>query len=178
MLAALVTLAALPAMAQQGGDDSQPQGQRRGQWARRGGQNNHMAELAAKLNLTDAQKQQFMQINRDTRKQVMAVHNDSSLSDDQKKEKTQDVRKQAHKQMFGILTPEQREKLKEMREQHQKDGDKNNGSAKDGEKKDGDKKDGGNAPGGQASGKKPDKGDDDPFAGMTSDDDDGPGSGD
>jgi Spy/CpxP family protein refolding chaperone len=163
-LVAGVMLSALPAIAQQGQDESKPQpqdeGQKPGRWARRAQQRrgqNHMAMLAQKLNLTDAQKQQFQQINQDMRKQAMAVHNDSSLSDEQKKEKMQELRKQAHKQMFDVLTPEQREQLKQMREQRQKDG--------------------GKGPGGQASGKKPDKGDDDPFAGMTSDDDDGPGSG-
>lgn len=142
---------------QQSPDQNQPQGenQKRGPWARRRGQReNHMAMLARKLNLTDQQKQQFQQINQGLRKQVMAVHNDSSLNDDQKREKMQELRKQAHKQMFDVLTPAQRDQLKQMREQHQKDQ--------------------GKASGGQAAGKKPGKpaDSDDPFAGMTSDDDD------
>ena len=83
-----------------------------------------MAMLAEKLNLTDAQKQQFQQISKDTRKQGMAIRQDSSLSEDQKKEKMLALRKQAHQQMFGILTPEQKDKLKEMREQHKKDQEK------------------------------------------------------
>ena len=106
-------------------------------------------------NLTDAQKQQFQEISQRMRKQAMAIRQDSSLSSDQKKEKMQSLRKQAHQQMFGVLTPEQKDKLKEMREQHMK------------EQKD-------KGPGNQASAKPAD--DDDPFAGMTSDDDDGPGS--
>ena len=151
---------ALPVLAQQGSDQTQPQGdsQKRGGWARPGGQGqNHMAVLAKQLNLTDAQKQQFMQIGRSTRKQVMAIHQDSSLSDDQKKAKIQDARKQAHKQMFDVLTPEQREQLKQMRQQHQKDQGKDQGSSP------------------SAAGKKSGKpaADDDPFAGMTSDDDGG-----
>jgi Spy/CpxP family protein refolding chaperone len=135
--------------------DNQEQGKR--QW-RRGGmqrQRGHMAKLAEKLNLTDAQKQQFQEIGQNMRKQAMAIRQDSSLSDDQKKEKMQSLRKQAHQQMFGVLTPEQKDKLKDMREQHMK------------EQKD-------KGPGNQASARQAD--DDDPFAGMTSDDDDGPGS--
>ena len=149
---------ALPALAQQGSDQNQPQAesQKRGAWARRGGQRqNPMAGLAQKLNLNDAQKQQFMQIGQSTRKQVMAIRKDGSLNEDQKKEKIQDVRKQAHKQMFDVLTPEQREQLKQMREQKQKEQSKESGPSASGKK----------------SGKPADG--DDPFAGMTGDDDDG-----
>ncbi len=140
-------------------DDSQ----RRGQWARRGGrgQNQHMQMLAQKLNLTDEQKQQFQQIGQQMRQQGMAIHKDSALTDDQKKEKMQGVRKQAHQQMFAILTPEQKDQLKQLREQHKKDQEKEKGASGPGN--------------GQASTKKPGSADDDdPFAGMTSDDD-GPG---
>jgi Spy/CpxP family protein refolding chaperone len=150
---------ALPAFAQQGPDQNPAQGTtpKRG-WARRGGQGqNHMAMLAKQLNLTDAQKQQFMQIGQSTRKQVMAIRKDSSLNDDQKKEKIQDARKQAHKQMFEVLTPEQREQLKQMRQQKQKVQRKEASPS--------------------AAGKKSGKpADDDPFAGMVSDDEDGPGN--
>ncbi len=135
--------------------------QHRGPGARRGGrgQDRHMQMLAQKLNLTDAQKQQFRQIGQQMRQQGMAIRNDSSLTDDQKKEKMQGLRKQSHQQMFGILTPEQKDQLKQLREQHKKDMDKEKGT------------------GDQASAKKPGSSadDDDPFAGMTSDDDDGPG---
>lgn len=165
---AAATLLSIPTVGQQSTpqqrpDQNQPQGegQKRGPWAHRGGQRqNHMTMLARKLNLTDQQKQQFQQINQNMRKQVMAVHNDASLSDDQKREKMQDLRKQAHKQMYDVLTPAQRDQLKQMREQYQKDQGKGSG--------------------GQAAGKKPGKpaDSDDPFAVMTSDDDDeGPGSG-
>ncbi|HEY2496054.1 MAG TPA: hypothetical protein VGK24_03205 [Candidatus Angelobacter sp.] len=125
-------------------------------------QRQHMAMLAEKLNLTDAQKQQFQQIGKDTRKQGMAIRQDSSLSEGQKKEKMLALRKQANQQMFGILTQEQKDKLKEMREQHKKDQEK----AK---------------PADQASAKSKansaESDDDDPFAGMTSDDNNGPGNG-
>jgi periplasmic protein CpxP/Spy len=166
----LLTWAA-PARAQdQGSSSAQSPGdnqtqQRQRQW-RRGGmrrQRQNMGELAKKLDLTDAQKQQFQQIGQETRKKGMAIRQDSSLTEEQKKEKMQALRKQSHQQMFGVLTQEQKDKLKAMREQRQKDQDKSK------------------APGDQASGKKkavaPAADDGDPFAGMTSDDDDGPGSG-
>ncbi len=166
---AALLLSPLAAFAQQDQDknssgqtQSDDQGKQR-QW-RRGGmqrQRQHMAALAEKLNLTDEQKQQFQKISQDMRKQGMAIRQDSSLSDDQKKEKMQALRKQAHQQMFGVLTQEQKDKLKEMREQHKKEMEKNK------------------TPGDQASAKKAgtaESDDDDPFAGMTSDDDDGPGN--
>lgn len=144
----------------QGSQTQGPQWQVRRAAAQR--QRQHMAMLAEKLNLTDAQKAQFQQIGRDMRKQGMAIRQDSSLTDDQKKQKMQELRQQSHKQMFSILTPEQKEKLKQMREEHKKEQEKDKAS------------------GDQASAKKKPgaaSDDDDPFAGMTSDDDDGPGNG-
>jgi protein CpxP len=138
----------------QSAPEGQGQGRQRGPWARGGGQRQHMEMLARKLNLTDAQRQQFHEIGQRLRQQAMSIRGDSSLTDDQKKEKLQALRKQSHQDMFAVLTPEQKEQLKQMREQMQKDRDKNK------------------APGDQASTDK--KTDDDPFAGMTSDDDDAP----
>jgi Spy/CpxP family protein refolding chaperone len=154
---------------EQSKDQSQPQSgsQTEGQqWSGRRAaaqrQRQHMAMLAEKLGLTDAQKTQFQQIGRDIRKQGMAIRQDSSLTDDQKKEKMQELRQQSHKQMFSVLTPEQKEKLKQIREEHKKEQGKDKAS------------------GDQASAKKKNgsvSDDDDPFAGMSSDDDDGPGNG-
>ncbi|HEY1940145.1 MAG TPA: hypothetical protein VGJ33_19620 [Candidatus Angelobacter sp.] len=169
-LAAVALMLLLP-MVSQAKEQDKDQGQSsqsqtdnqqgRGRFAGAQRQRQHMAMLAEKLNLTDAQKQQFQQIGKDTRKQGMAIRQDSSLSESQKKEKMLALRKRTHQQMFGILTQEQKDKLKEMREQHKKDQEK----AK---------------PADQASAKsKANSGesdDDDPFAGMTSDDD-GPGNG-
>jgi Spy/CpxP family protein refolding chaperone len=134
--------------------------QGRGRFA--GAQRQHMAMLAQKLNLTDAQKEQFQQIGKDMRKQGMAIRQDSSLTDNQKKEKMQILRKQAHQQMFSVLTPEQKKQLKQMRELHKKEQEQ------------------GKASGDQVSAKTKlgsTVDDDDPFAGMTSDDDDGPENG-
>jgi protein CpxP len=139
-------------------EGSQPGGRRAG--AQR--QREHMAMLAEKLHLTDSQKYQFQQINKDMWQQGRAIRQDSSLTDDQKKEKIQDLRKQSHKQMFSILTSEQKEQLKQMREEHKKDQSKDKASGDQASAK----KKAGNA-----------SDDDDPFAGMSSDDDDGPGNG-
>jgi len=136
---------------------SNPQTRRgRGMWRGRG---NGMAQVLQKLNLTDQQKQQFRQIRQDGMKQARAIRRNSSLTDTQKREKMQAIRKQQHQQIFGMLTPEQKQTLKQLREQRQKEmQEKRQGSA------------------GQASASpnSTKQDDDDPFAGMTSDDD-GPG---
>ena len=162
-IAVLALLLPFSAQAQQPQNDNQSQnplpqrnGMRgRGAWGRRGAQRRGgMARLAQKLNLTDQQKQQFRQIARDLRQQAMAVRNDGSLSDTDKKAKLKEIRKQAHLQMFSVLTPEQKDQLKQMREERLKQMQKNQGS------------------GDTASIHKPASAqDDDPFAGMTSDDD-------
>ena len=155
VIAALTALMFMPL-----GVQAQEQSQGRRAAAQR--QRQHMAMLAEKLDLTDAQKAQFQQISRDMWQQGRAIRQNTSLTDDQKKQKIQDLRKESHKQMFSVLTPEQKEKLKQMREEHKKEQEKDKAS------------------GDQASAKKKPvsaSDDDDPFAGMTSDDDDGPGNG-
>ena len=141
---------------------AQAQDQSQGRRAAGQRQRQHMAMLAEKLGLTDAQKAQFQQINRGMWQQGRAIRQNSSLTDDQKKQKIQELRQQSHKQMFSVLRPEQKEKLKQMREEHKKEQEKDKAS------------------GDQASAKKKPStasDDDDPFAGMTSDDDDAPGNG-
>jgi periplasmic protein CpxP/Spy len=135
-------------------DDTQQQGRRHGMM-RRGAQRNKMAALAQKLNLTDEQKAQFQKIRQESMQQTKAIRTDGSLNDEQKKQKMREMRKQQHQQMFSVLTPDQKQQLKQMREEHKKEMQKSEG------------------PGNQSSARKPATDDDDPFAGMTSDDDGG-----
>lgn len=149
--------------AQSDGSSTQPDHMRRARGMRRGRHGQGMAWLAKKLNLTDDQKKQFQEIRQDSMKQAKAVGADNSLSDEQKREKMKELRKQQHQKMFSVLTPEQKDQLKQLREQRRKEMQKKQA-----------------APGDQASAKRSSKAppdDDDPFAGMTSDDDDGPGNG-
>jgi Spy/CpxP family protein refolding chaperone len=67
----------------------------------------------AGLNLTDDQKAQMKQIHQTTKSQVETVNNDSTLSADQKKAKIQGIRHDARKQMVSLLTPEQRQQMRE-----------------------------------------------------------------
>jgi len=151
-----------PQTSQGSGDSGQTQGQddtqqktRRGMMRRGAQQRRNMAALAEKLNLTADQKAQFEKIRQDSMQQAKAIRTDGSLSDEQKKQKMIDLRKQQHQQMFSVLTPEQKQQLKQMREEHKKSPQGCEGSGK------------------QSSAKKPTTDDDDPFACMTSDDDGG-----
>ena len=75
------------------------------------------------LNLTDDQKSKIHDIRAKTWDQIKAVRNDASLSDTQKKQQVHRLRKNAHKQVASVLTPEQREQwkqnMKQARERHQ-----------------------------------------------------------
>src|SRR5262245_29779565 len=70
----------------QSAPEGQAQGRQHGPWTR---QRQQMEMLARKLNLTDGQRQQFHEISQRSRQQGITIRNDSSLTDDQKKEKLQ-----------------------------------------------------------------------------------------
>jgi Spy/CpxP family protein refolding chaperone len=69
------------------------------------------------LNLTDAQKKQFKDLNESYRKQATDLRNDKSLSADQLKAKTQSLRKEQYGKMQTILTDEQKAKFAAQRKQ-------------------------------------------------------------
>ena len=101
-IAALTSLMFIPLgmQAQEQSKDQSSQTAKPAQWQGRRAaaqrQRQHMAMLAEKLNLTDAQKAQFQQISRDMRKQGMAIRQDSSLTDDQKKAKNAGAPQSSH----------------------------------------------------------------------------------
>ena len=57
------------------------------------------------------------QIEENTRSQVQAVCNDSSLSPQQKRQKIHRLREQAHQEAAALMTPQQAEALKACRQQ-------------------------------------------------------------
>ncbi|HKT48049.1 MAG TPA: hypothetical protein VJP87_11045 [Candidatus Acidoferrales bacterium] len=79
--------------------------------------------LSKELNLTDEQKTKLKPILTDEAEQLQAIHNDTSLSREQKMAKMKEVRTSHQPQINEILTPEQQRKWaemkKEMREKHQ-----------------------------------------------------------
>lgn len=61
--------------------------------------------------------EQHRQIERNTRAEIQFVCNDSSLTPEQKREKIRQLHQQAHQQMQGLITPQQREAMKACQQQ-------------------------------------------------------------
>jgi len=78
-----------------------------------------LQELSTELNLTDDQKTQIKPILQGEFKQLKAVHDDASLSDDQKSSKMTEIHNGAKGQINSILTPDQQKKLAEIKESHE-----------------------------------------------------------
>jgi Spy/CpxP family protein refolding chaperone len=70
------------------------------------------------LNLTQEQKDKMAKLRADSKSSFESIRKDQSLTDDQKKAKMQDLRKQQSEQMKSILTAEQLEKLNSFRKEH------------------------------------------------------------
>jgi Spy/CpxP family protein refolding chaperone len=65
--------------------------------------------------LTDDQKAKILSLYQAAADQLKALHDDTSLSDDEKREKFRTIMQSTRKQIGDLLTPEQKEKLKGMR---------------------------------------------------------------
>ena len=77
-----------------------------------------LQELSSELNLTEDQKTQLKPVLQSEVKQLKAVHDDTSLSPDQKEAKMKEIHAGAKGQISSILTPEQQQKLAAMKEAH------------------------------------------------------------
>jgi len=73
--------------------------------------------IAQQLNLTPQQKEKVLPILADEVPKVNAIKNDNSLSKMQKMQQLRAIHQQTDPQMKGILTPEQYQKLKAIRQQ-------------------------------------------------------------
>jgi protein CpxP len=78
----------------------------------------HLQMLSDKLNLTDDQKAKIKPILENQSEQMKAVHNDASLSQEQKREKKKAIHESCRDQINAVLTPEQQVKFKQLREEH------------------------------------------------------------
>lgn len=70
---------------------------------------------SAELNLTADQRTQLKSIHENTRSQVGAIRNDSTLTPEQRQEKIRGLHQNTRQQLSTILTPEQQQKMKESR---------------------------------------------------------------
>ena len=73
--------------------------------------------IAQQLNLTPQQKEKILPILAAEVPKVNAIKNDNSLSKMQKMQQLRAIHQQTDPQMKGILTPEQYQKLKAIRQQ-------------------------------------------------------------
>ena len=89
-----------------------------GKRGEKGGRGMAMGRVANELNLTDAQKAQLKPMFQQQREQMQALKADTSLTQDQKREKMQQLRADGRKQFLSVLTPEQQQKLRDMRAKH------------------------------------------------------------
>lgn len=115
-------LCAIPMLAQDPAPASPPSGQMGpmgGGMGRMGGRG-QVEMLTQRLSLTADQQTQVKAINEDSMKQMMALRNDTALSQDDRRSKMMDVRKASQDKIRAILTDEQKTKydamLAEMRE--------------------------------------------------------------
>jgi protein CpxP len=76
-----------------------------------------MKWLSQHLNLAEDQKKQLKPILAGELKQMRAVGEDASLTQYQKREKMEQIHEASRPQVQAILTPEQREKFAEMKEE-------------------------------------------------------------
>jgi protein CpxP len=93
------------------------QGTTGGQAAAHERRHDRLEWLSKELNLSDEQKEKLKPILQDEGKQMRAVHEDSSLTPDQKRDKVKQIRQTFRPQIQAVLTPEQQEKFKNLREE-------------------------------------------------------------
>jgi Spy/CpxP family protein refolding chaperone len=79
---------------------------------------NRMERMKKELNLTDDQTAAVEKNLGESLKKVKAVHDDKSLTDDQKKEQYKTLHKQQEENLKSILTPDQWNKYQELKKQH------------------------------------------------------------
>jgi protein CpxP len=78
-----------------------------------------IAHLSKKLNLSADQQAKLKPIFEDQRKQMEAIHNDSSLSREDRFSKMQALRQSSDTQIKGVLTDEQQKSFDKMRADQQ-----------------------------------------------------------
>ena len=90
-------------------------------FAQKAGAMSKAQAIAQQLNLTPQQKEKILPILIDEGPKVQAIKNDNSLSRIQKVQQLRAIHQQTDPQMKSILTPEQYEKLRQIRLQAVKD---------------------------------------------------------
>ena len=130
-----LTLAAalsLPAMAQYGGPQgAPPQGGPMG--GHRGGPGMHanvderVKMLTERLNLTPEQQTKVRTIMEDQQKEMTALRENTSMTEQERRSKMQEIHRNGMEQVRSILTPEQQQKMQQMHQNMEHRGEHENG---------------------------------------------------
>jgi Spy/CpxP family protein refolding chaperone len=88
-----------------------------------------LQQLSQELNLTDEQKQKIRPALRDEFQQMRALRQDTSLSQQDRIAKAQQIRKASRQQINQFLTPDQQAKLQSIREERRKQMEERRGAA-------------------------------------------------
>jgi protein CpxP len=108
-------LSTMPMMAQDPSTPAQQQDQAGPQGGGRRGGGEHQVEMLTKrLNLTPDQVTKVKAIDDDSKTQMMAVRNDSSVQGPDKRSKMMDIRKASQDKIRAVLTDDQKPKYDEM----------------------------------------------------------------
>lgn len=73
--------------------------------------------MSKDLNLSDDQKEKLKPILQDEVQQMKSVQADNSLSTQQRRKKMREIHKTYEPQVQAVLTPEQKDKLKNMKQE-------------------------------------------------------------
>ncbi len=76
--------------------------------------------LSQQLNLTDDQKAKLLPILQSQDQQFKAVHDNSSLTQEQRRDQIRQIQQSTQPQIQSVLTPEQRQKFAQLKEEHQR----------------------------------------------------------
>jgi Spy/CpxP family protein refolding chaperone len=85
---------------------------------KRGEAKKRMGFMARELDLTDAQKAQLKPMFQEQREKMQALKANTSLTQEQKREQFKQLREDGRKQFLAVLTPQQQQKLRDMRSRH------------------------------------------------------------
>jgi Spy/CpxP family protein refolding chaperone len=80
-----------------------------------------LEKMKKELNLTDDQVAALKKNHEDMAQKFKAIHDDKSLTDEQKKAQFKEYKKQQHDNLKSILTPEQLQKLEQHHKKHPAD---------------------------------------------------------
>jgi protein CpxP len=116
MAAPIMGLAQENATAPASNDQTTTQGTGYGRHMHRMDPAKRLEWMSKKLNLTDDQKAKLQPILQDEFQQMKAVRDDASLNREQTRDKMMQLRQTFHPQVTAVLTPDQQQKLEQMKQ--------------------------------------------------------------